>query len=89
MNPLEQLKEKVGMLIKKAAALEKENAQLKVAMAKQQRELEQARRNAGGADAVGAFLSSDAVGEAERHAMLENLDVVIGEIDKILATLND
>ncbi len=89
MKPLEQLNEKVGLLLKKTAALEKENALLKGTIAKHQEELRKTRQNSGSMDAVGALLASDAVGDEDKKEMRAKLDVVIGEIDKILATLND
>ncbi len=89
MKPLEQLNEKVGLLLKKTAALEKENALLKGTIAKHQDELRKTRQNSGSMDAVGALLASDAVGDEDKKEMRAKLDVVIGEIDKILATLND
>ena len=89
MKQLEQLNEKVGLLLKKTAALEKENALLKGTIAKHQEELRKTRQNSGSMDAVGALLASDAVGDEDKKEMRAKLDVVIGEIDKILATLND
>ena len=74
MKPLEQLNEKVGLLLKKTAALEKENALLKGTIAKHQDELRKTRQNSGSMDAVGALLASDAVGDEDKKEMRAKLD---------------
>jgi hypothetical protein len=91
MQALDELNRKLGMLLKKHAALEAENERLRDTVArfeksegiltKQLASLEK--------DMVSVRLSPDAGNEEERQNMRRQLDMVITEIDRILNTLND
>ena len=91
MRELELLSNKLDALLKKYAALEAENNSLKDTIAHQQQkvitlnsQLAKLEENAGSAH-IGKTVADD----AERKALRKQLDGVIGEIDKILTTLND
>ncbi len=90
MHELDTLNEKLDLLLKKYVALQAENKSLKETIGKQQKEtaalneklvrLEEKNAHAG---------LSTALADEDKDAMRKQLDSVIGEIDKILITLND
>lgn len=91
MRELELLSNKLDALLKKHAALQAENSGLKETIAQQQHkltmldsQLAKLEEKAGTAQ-IGKTVADD----AERKALRKQLDGVIGEIDKILTTLND
>lgn len=91
MRELELLSNKLDALLKKYAAMEAENTSLKNTLAQQQQkvamlnsQVAKLEENAGTTQ-IGKTVTDD----AERIALRKQLDGVIGEIDKILTTLND
>ncbi len=91
MHELELLSKKLDALLKKYTALEAENNSLKNTVAQKQQEITQLNsqlaklEEQAGTTQIGKTVADD----AERAALRKQLDGVIGEIDKILTTLND
>ena len=91
MQELQRLNTRLDLLLKKYAVLQAENSTLKNTIAKQTEtiaglngslsELEQ--------NIVAVQISKTMLTDEEKENMKEQLDNVIGEIDKILVTLND
>jgi chromosome segregation ATPase len=91
MQELQLLNTRLDMLLKKYAALQVENKSLKNTISKQTEaihglngklsDLEQ--------NIVAVQITKTVLSEDEKQDMRNQLDNVIGEIDKILTTLND
>jgi len=91
MQELQLLNEKLDLLWKKYTALQAENARLKDTVSKQLKSIEglnsklsSLEENIGSAQIGKAVISND-----EKNGVRKQIDNVIGEIDKILNTLND
>jgi len=91
MQELQLLNEKLDLLLKKYTALQAENARLKDTVSKQLKSIEglnsklsSLEENIGSAQIGKAVISND-----EKNGVRKQIDNVIGEIDKILNTLND
>jgi len=91
MQELQLLNEKLDLLLKKYTALQAENARLKETVSKQLKSIEglnsklsSLEENIGSAQIGKAVISND-----EKNGVRKQIDNVIGEIDKILNTLND
>ncbi len=91
MQALDQLNTKLDMLLKKYAALEAENKRLKATIAAQDKSVESLTKKLASLEngMVSVHLGQAVVDEDEKDNMRRQLDHVIGEIDKILNTLND
>jgi hypothetical protein len=91
MQALDQLNKKLDSLLKKYAALESENKRLKDTIASQIKATEKLNKRLASMDQnmVSVNLGAGVVDEDEKENMRKQLDSVIGEIDKILNTLND
>ena len=91
MQALDLLNKKLDMLLKKYAALEAENTRLKETVGSQEKSLEKLNKKIASLEhgMVSVHLGKTAGTEDEKENMREQLDTVIGEIDKILNTLND
>lgn len=91
MLELQLLNDKLDMLLKKYAALQAENQGLKDTVGKQLKTIEELNSKLAAADDQHATQGlGKALGEEkEKAALRKKLDGVIGEIDKILNTLND
>ena len=91
MEALDQLNKKLDMLLKKYAALEAENKRLKATIAGHEKSAEVLNKKLASLEQgmVSVHLGKAVVDEDEMNNMREQLDNVIGEIDKILNTLND
>ena len=91
MQELQTLNDKLDVLLKKYITLQAENKRLKDTVAKQAESL--AGMNGKLADLeqnmVAVQIGKSVLSEEERQNMRKQLDNVIGEIDKILTTLND
>lgn len=91
MQELQLLNEKLDLLLKKYTALQAENARLKDTVSKQLKSIEglnsklsSLEENIGSAQIGKAVISN-----GEKNGVRKQIDNVIGEIDKILNTLND
>jgi hypothetical protein len=91
MQELQLLNNRLDMLLKKYAALQVENRGLRDTVAKQTEtiqglngKLSDLERNM-----VGIQIGKTVLSEEEKQDMKKQLDSVIGEIDKILTTLDD
>jgi len=91
MQELQLLNEKLDLLLKKYTALQAENSRLKETVSKQLKSIEglnsklsSLEENIGSAQIGKAVISND-----EKNGVRRQIDNVIGEIDKILNTLND
>ena len=91
MNSLELLKEKVGLLLKKHSALVAENAKLIKQIETQNNTIAGLKSDLAKVEQVGSNIDIEKAGVSveEKDKMRKQLDSVIGEIDKILVTLND
>lgn len=90
MQELDILNGKLELLLKKYAALQAENKSLQQTVAKNQKTVEQQQKQLAALEEkmlnthINVVLNDD-----EKDAMRKQLDNVIGEIDKILTTIND
>ena len=91
MQALDLLTNKLDMLLKKYAALEAENKRLKATIATQDKSVELLSKKLASLEQgmVSVRLGDTIMDEEEKDNMRRQLDHVIGEIDKILNTLND
>ncbi len=90
MQALDDLNKKLDILLKKYAASEAENKRLKDTVAKQEKAVaELTKKLASLENGMVSVHLGPAVGDEEKDNMRKQLDTVIGEIDKILNTLND
>jgi len=91
MQAIDQLNKKLDSLLKKYAALESENKRLKDTIANQIKATEKLNKKLASMERnmVSVNLGTEVVDEDEKENMRKQLDNVIGEIDKILNTLND
>ncbi len=91
MQALDLLNKKLDTLLKKYAALEAENKRLKDTLAVNEKSLAQLNKKVSSLEQgmVSVHLGKTAGTEDEKENMRTQLDTVIGEIDKILNTLND
>jgi hypothetical protein len=91
MQAIDQLNKKLDALLKKYAAMESENKRLKDTIASQIKATEKLNKRLASMDQnmVSVNLGTGVVDEDEKDNMRKQLDSVIGEIDKILNTLND
>ena len=91
MQAIDQLNKKLDSLLKKYAALESENKRLKETVASQIKATEKLNKKVASMEQnmVSVNLTGGVVDEDEKDNMRKQLDGVIGEIDKILNTLND
>lgn len=85
------LSDKLDVLLERYEGLKAENKRLKTDMAAQLASIEKLNRKlAATEEKLMAVQMGNAVqGEPEKQALRRQLDTVIGEIDKILHTLND
>lgn len=91
MQELQKLSEKLDLLLKKYGELQAENTQLKRTVSAQLKEMEQLN---GKFAALENNMASVQLGKSvltvnDKIAVTRQIDTVIGDIDKILATLND
>ena len=91
MQELELLKGKLDMLLKKYAALQAENKSLKETIGSQQKSVDTLNSKLAGIEEnmAHSHIGKTVADDSERIALRKQLDGVIGEIDKILTTLND
>ncbi|MCD6012162.1 MAG: hypothetical protein K0Q79_2024 [Flavipsychrobacter sp.] len=91
MEALDKLSKKLDSLLKKYAAIESENKRLKETIATQIKTTEKLQKKLTSLekDMVSVRLGNTVENDEERENMRQQLDTVIGEIDKILNTLND
>ena len=91
MEALDKLNKKLDTLLKKYAALESENKRLKDTIAAQIKTTDQLHKQIESMEQgmVSVNLGRATGNEEENEHMRRQLDTVIGEIDKILTTLND
>ncbi|XZF15987.1 hypothetical protein ACTHGU_07605 [Chitinophagaceae bacterium MMS25-I14] len=91
MQELQLLNEKLDLLLKKYSGVQTENLRLQQVVARQLQLIEQLNLQLGELEERVEALQTGQVitGPDERAAVRQQLDTVIGAIDKILTTLND
>ena len=92
MQELTLLNDKLDVLLKKYALLKSENNRLQQTVNEQLQHIEQLNHKLAGLEEnmMAANMNSDTViDDKDKQVVKKQLDTVIGEIDKILATLND
>ncbi len=91
MESLDLLNEKLDMLLKKYATLETDNERLRATIDGQNKVIQRLHKKVNTMDneMVSVHLGKAEISEDEKDNMRRQLDGVIGEIDKILVTLND
>lgn len=91
MQELNLLHNKIEALLKKYADVKAENARLKEAVTDQVKQIEALNNKLGTLEEnmMAASIGTSMLNDKDREVVRKQLDNVIGEIDKILATLND
>ena len=91
MEALQSLKDKLSLLLKKYAAEQAENKKLKATIAGQKQTIEALTKKVTDFESnmAGVHMGSALQTNESKEAMRKQLDNVIGEIDKILGTMND
>jgi ribosome assembly protein YihI (activator of Der GTPase) len=91
MQELQRLNEKLDVLLKKYSAVQTENKRLKATVAQQLESIESLNGKLGNVEEqmTALQIGKSILNEDQRDDMRKKLDNVIGEIDKILTTLND
>lgn len=91
MQELQKLSEKLDLLLKKYGELQVENTRLKKTVSDQLKEMEQLNRKFALLEdnMASVQLGKNVLTVNDKIAVTRQIDTVIGDIDKILATLND
>jgi hypothetical protein len=91
MQELELLNDKLDNLLKKYSGLQAENTRLKQTITQQTRSIEALNEKLSTLeqDIMLSNINKVGLSDEEKEGMKKQLDNVIGEIDKILSTLND
>jgi predicted nuclease with TOPRIM domain len=91
MQELELLNNKLDTLLQKYTALQVENKRLQGALALQTKSMEDLNGKLAKLEQniAASAIGKDLLKDDEKQAVKKQLDTVIAEIDKILATLND
>ncbi|MEI8279127.1 MAG: hypothetical protein WCG87_05135 [Bacteroidota bacterium] len=91
MQELQLLKHKLDLLIKKYSALQAENIRLKETIDQYLKSIDGLNKQMSKMEQGMATqqIGNVAMGVMEKESVRKQLDTVIGEIDKILTTLND
>ncbi len=91
MQELTLLNDKLDALLRKYASLKSENQRLQETVAQQVEEMGKLREKIAGMEenVLASQISNTAISDSDKDVMKKQLDTVIGEIDKILSTLND
>jgi hypothetical protein len=91
MQELNLLNDKVDVLLKKYAALQAENKRLKDAVGLKEDLIEAMSNKLASLEenVMATSMGTSVLNDKDREIVKKQLDTVLGEIDKILATLND
>jgi hypothetical protein len=91
MQELEILNGKIDKLLKKHADVKSDNERLKEMVSEQAKQIESLATQLAQHEqqVMAAGINSSVQDDKERDAMRKQLDTVLADIDKILATLND
>ncbi len=91
MQELQQLNDKLDMLLRKFTALHAENTRLKSAAAKHLKTIESlnAKLDASEHNVTAAQIGKNVLSGEDKEVMRKQIDTVISEIDKILNTLDE
>lgn len=91
MQSLSLLNEKLDVLLKKYTQLQAENNRLQSTIANQNRQMEtlSGKLTLMEENLMAAQMSSSVLDGNDKEVFKKQLDTVLGEIDKLLATLND
>jgi len=91
MEAIDHLNKKIDLLLKKHAAVVTENDRLRSIIDGQNKVIQSLNKKTATLEnsMVSVKLHHTDVGDEEKEQMKAQLDAVIGEIDKILSTLND
>lgn len=91
MQELQLLDERLSSLLKKYAAIEAENKRLKQTVAQQLQSIEGLNKKLTELEEkmVAVQIGQTVMDSSEKTNMRKQLDGILGEIDKILTTLND
>ena len=91
MQELQTLSQKLDLLLKKYGELQAENNRLKKTVGEQLKSIEQLNDKFQSLEEnmAAVQLGKNVLNVNDKAAVTKQIDTVIGEIDKILATLND
>lgn len=91
MQELQLLKHKLDLLLKKHSALQAENTRLKETVDQHLKSIDTLNKQMSKMEQglATAQIGNVTMGDVEKDSVRKQLDTVIGEIDKILTTLND
>ncbi len=91
MQELSLLNDKLDALLKKYALMQAENNRLRTTVADQKKEIEalSGKLTLLEENLMAAQMSTSLLNETDKEVVKKQLDTVLGEIDKLLATLND
>jgi len=91
MQELRLLDERLSSLLKKYAAIEAENKRLKQTVAQQLQSIEGLNKKLTELEEkmIAVQIGQSVLDSSEKTNMRKQLDGILGEIDKILTTLND
>ncbi|OSZ78664.1 hypothetical protein CAP35_10560 [Chitinophagaceae bacterium IBVUCB1] len=91
MQELSLLNDKLDALLKKYALLQAENNRLRTTIDQQAKEIDtlSGKLTLLEENLMVAQMSSSLLNESDKDVVKKQLDTVLGEIDKLLATLND
>ncbi len=91
MQQLQALGNKLELLLKKYATLQAENQRLKETVSKQTNSIDKLHQKLSALEdgMAGIHAANAVLTTSDKNGMRKQLDTVIGEIDKILTTLDD
>lgn len=91
MESLSLLNEKLDVLLKKYTLLQAENNRLQTTVADQKKQIDtlSGKLTMLEENLLASQMSSTVLNDNDKEVVKKQLDTVLGEIDKLLATLND
>lgn len=91
MESLSLLNEKLDVLLKKYTLLQAENNRLHITVADQKKQIDtlSGKLTMLEENLMASQMSSSVLNDNDKEVVKKQLDTVLGEIDKLLATLND
>lgn len=91
MESLSLLNEKLDVLLKKYTLLQAENNRLQITVADQKKQIDtlSGKLTMLEENLMASQMSSSVLNDNDKEVVKKQLDTVLGEIDKLLATLND
>lgn len=91
MESLSLLNEKLDVLLKKYTLLQAENNRLQITVADQKKQIDtlSGKLTMLEENLMASQMSSSVLNDNDKEVVKKQLDTVLGEIDKLLTTLND